>query len=278
MSQNTYTYVSKFFKLLNVKFFHNFYKDNLLKGISFSADQETSQLLDSHGIIFRYIENGFTLISKSDPKFESLSYSGKKTLIFNFKINLSNFLNFTDIPYNSSQKLIFQNIQDQSNEKLHSGFFVDNDNIKTHEKDGIVGQISLTINSKNQFFGSQNLSNKKNELNYSIHFNSRKIKFRYNFYSSNQLIDFSSYFITDEQNSIKIDNYKTRTLASGLSVFYIAIDEPIFASENYSKKLYLKKEDNLLSPFSLFLPYPKAENISFDEKENLFFNDVYVKI
>ena len=151
MTYNTYNFVSKFYKLLNVKFFHNFYKDNLLKGISFSSSEETSQLLDSHGIIFKYIENGFTLISKLDPKFESPSYGGEKTLIFNFKINVSNFLNFTDIPYNSSQKLIFQNTQDQSNEKLHTSFFVDDDNIKSHEKDGIVGQITLTINFKNQF-------------------------------------------------------------------------------------------------------------------------------
>ena len=278
MTYNTYNFVSKFYKLLNVKFFHNFYKDNLLKGIRFSSSEETSQLLDSHGIIFKYIENGFTLISKLDPKFESPSYGGEKTLIFNFKINVSNFLNFTDIPYNSSQKLIFQNTQDQSNEKLHTSFFVDDDNIKSHEKDGIEGQITLTINFKNQFFGSQEATKINNELDYSIHFNSRKIKFRYNFYYSNQLVDFSSYFITDEQNTIKIENYKTRTLASGLRVFYIIIDDPTFASETYSKKLYLKKEDNFHSPFSLFLPFPRAENISFDEKENLFFNDIFVKV
>ena len=278
MKRNTYTFVSSFNKLLNVNFFHNFYKDNLLKGISFTPDKETSRLLDSHGVILRYIKNGFSLISKLDSRFESISYGGEKKLIFDFKIDISNFLSFTDIPYKSSQKLVFQNTQDQSNEKLHTGFFVNDDNVKLHEKHGIVGQICLKINLKNQFFGSEEATTKKDELNYSIHFNSRKIKLRYNFYSSKQLVDFKSYFITDEQNSFRIKDFKSRTLASGLNVFCITTDETISVSEKYSKKLYLIKDDSFLSPFSLFLPYPETKNISFDDEKNLFINDIYVKV
>ena len=279
MLKNSYSFVSRFFKLLNVRFYHNFFKNNLLKGLTFTADDETSKLLNNYEILFKPIENGFTLISKSDPKFESISFAQELKLNFYFKVNNPNFINITDIPYTNSQKLFFKNNQDYSNEKLHSSFFVDQSNIFPSEGEGITGQILLTINSKNQFFGNGNTSIKKNELNYSIHFNTRQIKFRYNFIpNKNNVQDFDSYYITNEQNSIKLREYKTRTLANGSSVYYILIDEKILASEKYKNKLYLKREDDFLTYFSIFLPFPKPMNISYDEKEKLFINDVFVNI
>ena len=156
---------------------------------------------------------------------------------------------------------------------------MDQSNIFPSEDEGITGQILLTINSKNQFFGNGNTSIKKNELNYSIHFNTRQIKFRYNFIpNKNNIQDFDSYYITNEQNSIKLREFKTRTLANGSSVYYILIDEKILASEKYKNKLYLKREDDFLTYFSIFLPFPKPMNISYDEKEKLFINDVFVNI
>lgn len=129
MLKNSYSFVSRFFKLLNVRFYHNFFKDNFLKGLTFLADNETNSLLNNYGILFRPIENGFTLISKTDPKFESISFAEELKLNFYFKINNPDFINITDIPFTNSQKLLFKNTQDQTNEKLHSGFFVDESNV-----------------------------------------------------------------------------------------------------------------------------------------------------
>ena len=279
MLKNNYSFVSRFFKILEVQFYHNFFNNNLFKGLVFLADEQTNSLLKNYEILFRPLENGFTLISKLEPKFESVSFAEELKLNFYFKIKNPEFINITDISYTNSQKLIFKNMQDQKSEKLHSGFFVDQSNAVSSEEEGIIGQVFLTINSKNQFFGSTLASKKKNELNYSIHFNSRQIKFRYNFFSSsNSVLDFDGYFITNEQNSIKLKEYNTRVLANGSIVVYMIIDEKILASEKYENKLYLKKEDDFLTYFSIFLPFPKPINISYDEKEKIFINDIFVKI
>ena len=278
MLKNTYNFVSSFEKLLSVKFYHNFYKDNFLKGLDIFTDPETNRLLSSYGILFRPIDNGFTLVSKSDPKFESLTYAGELNLVFYFKIPNKFFLNFTDIPFSNNQKFIFQNTQDISNEKLHSNFYVEADDIESTDEDGLLGQISLTINSKNQFFGSEDAAKIKKELTYSIHFNSRQVVFRYNFISSSQIIDFDSFYVSDEQNTFKLKNFKTRTLASGKSVSYIIIEDKILASESYSKKLYFKKEDDFLSYFSKFLPYPTTNNISYEVNNDTYFSDVFVMV
>ena len=50
------------------------------------------------------------------------------------------------------------------------------------------------------------------------------------------------------------------------------------SSEKYKNKLYLKKEDDFLTYFSIFLPFPKPINISYDENEKIFINDIFVKI
>lgn len=278
MLQNTYKYVSSFEKLLTVKLNHNFYKDNLLRGLTFFADPDTNRLLSSLGILLRPTENGFTLVSKSDPKFESLTYAGALDLVFFFKIPNKYFLNITDIPYTNNQIFIFKNKQDVSNEKLHSNFYVEPDDIKATEDGGLLGQISLTINSKDQFYGSEDAALVKKELTYSIHFNSRQVVFRYNFISSSQTNDFDSFYVTDEQNTFKLKNFKTRTLANGQSVSYITIEDKILVSESYSKKLYFKKEDDFLSYFSIFLPYPTTNNISYDHKNETFYSDVFVNI
>lgn len=278
MSKNTYKYVSSFEKLLTVKLNHNFYKDNLLKGLSFFADRETSGLLASLGILLRPIENGFILVSKSDLKFESITYAGTLDLVFFFKISNKYFLNITDIPYTNNQKFIFKNKQDVSNEKLHSNFYVDPDDIEVTEDGGLLGQISLTINSKNQFYGSEAAASVKKELMYSIYFNARQVVFRYNFIPSSQGTDFDSFYVTDEHNTFKQKNFKTRTLANGQSVSYILVEEKTLVSESYSKKLYFKKEDDFLSYFSIFLPYPTTNNISYDVKNDTFYSDVFVNI
>lgn len=279
MVKNQYNFVSKFSKLISVKFYHNFYNDNLLKELDITVEEETGRLLQSHGILIRFLENGFTLIAKKDPKFEFESFAGKIKLIFFFKIKNNSFLNITDIPYTNNQKFIFQNTQDLSSEKLHSSVYVDENNIKKTFDDGVFGEICLNINSKNQFFGSETAGKVLDELVYSIHFNARKVKFRYNFFSkSNVLSDFEKYFITDEQNSFKLNTYDNRILANGTSVYFMIIEDEILASQTYSNKLYLKKEDDFLTYFTIFLPFPKASTISYDMDDNTYFNDVFVRI
>lgn len=278
MLKNKYNFVSSFSKFLSVQFYHNFYKDNLLKELDIYPDEDTNRLLKSHGILMRFIENGFVLISKKDPKFESQNFAGEIKLVFFFKIKNNFFLNITDIPYTNNQKFIFQNTQDVSSEKLHSNVYVDQKNSQSTDKEGVFGEICLNLNSKNQFFGSKVASKVSNELMYSIHFNARKVIFRYNFFSADSIVDFRKYFITDEQASFKLNNFNIRILANGMSVYFIIIEEEILVAQTYKNKLYLKKDDDFLTYFSVFLSYPKSNTISYDGHENVYYNDVFVKI
>ena len=278
MLKNKYNFVSSFSRFISVNFYHNFYKDTLLKGLEIIPDKNTDKLLKNHSILVRYIENGFTLVSKKEHKFEASNFAGEIELIFFFKIKDSFFLNITDIPYTNNQKFIFKNTQDLANEKLHSNLFVDQENTQETDEDGIFGEICLTVNSKNQFFGSELASEGFDELTYSIYFNSRKVKFRYNFFSPNLIVNFEKYFITDEQDSFKLNAYNTRILSNGSLVYSIIIEDDILVSQVPSAKLFLKKDDDLLTYFSVFLPHPKPNTISYDSNDGIYYNDVFVKI
>lgn len=249
MLSNTYRYVSNFAKLLNVAFYHNYYEDNLLKEIGFFLDNETKMLFKSYGLQFRLLDNGFVILRSLDEKYNSPSYKGILNLKVYFRFTNDLFLNITDIEYSNDMEFKFENEQDKTEEKLHKNLFVDASNINFKETNGIIGEISLNLNLQDQFFGYEEKVNLPQELNYSIHFNSRKVKFRYNFYATKEITDADNYYITDDQETFKISQPKLRILASGKSVYSFLMNDEIILSEKYSRKLYLKKEDDFLTYF-----------------------------
>jgi hypothetical protein len=56
------------------------------------------------------------------------------------------------------------------------------------------------------------------------------------------------------------------------------LEDEINASQSYSKKLYLKKEEDFLSSFSMYLPLPKPSNISYEIDKKIFVADTFIKI
>ena len=278
MIKNNFKYRSNFKRLLDFNAYHNFYNDNILRSINFTTSNETRQTLKNYEILFRPSDNGFSLLSKSDPKLGGPSFGGEISLVFNFKINDNTFINKTDIPFSNNLKLVFKNTQDQNDEKLHQSFFVDEECIEESDEDGVTGTIALTINSSNQFFGTEEFVTNNKTLKYSISFNARKVKFRYNFYSQSPVLDFEKYYLTDEISSFKLNESKNRLLASGKSVFSIELPEEIAAIERYSNKVFLKKEDEFFTSFSKYLPHPTPNNISFDFSEEFFYADIFIKI
>ena len=278
MNKNSYAFISSYSKLVNVNFFHNFYRDNLLRGLVYSIEEETADLLRNYNIIFRKTENGFTLIHRNESKFNSLSFSGVINLIFYVEFPNKSFLNFTDVPFSNNQKFMFSNTQDVQNETLHKSNFVDTSCIEECESNGLKAQISLFLNTKNQFFGSETEFPIRTALDYAVYFNSRKIKLRYNFYSNPPLTDFENYFVTDDQNTFKINTFSQRELANGKIVHCISLDEQILASDTLNIKLFLKKENDFLSNYSMHLSLPDIKNISYDAQQDLFFNDLFILI
>ncbi|GGE40971.1 hypothetical protein [Psychroflexus planctonicus] len=275
---NSYNYVSNFRKLLSCKLKHTYYNDNVLKNVVVKPDLETQELLDNFNILFRLTNDGFVLLSKVDNRFASKNYEGAIRLKFIFEVKNNYFINITDLPFSSNQKLCFFNEQDLSDEKLQLSNPVDENDSFSYDNNGINGEINLKINTKNQFFGNEEALENKQQLNFSILFNSREVKLRYNFYSLKENNVFKNYYLTDENNTIKIKDFKQRFLASGTKAHFVILEEKIVVSELYSNKMYLKKEDDILSYFSLFLPHPKPSNISYDRNIDYFINDIYVKI
>ena len=78
--------------------------------------------------------------------------------------------------------------------------------------------------------------------------NTRDVIIRYNF----QIDDKSakSFYITDEDENIRLKNFKKRYLASGLEVRYITINKPVKLSEFMNNKFFLKKDDNFFKSYT----------------------------
>ena len=278
INKNSFSYVSSYNKLLTVQMLHNYFDDNLFRDVSFSVENETKSILKNYDIIFKPNVNGFSLINKIENRHTSPVFGGEISLKFKFNIVLKTFLNITDIPYRSNLLLNFNNSSDQKNEKLHTNFFVDESNILSTNDEGIYDYINRIMNQDNDYFGSEKATLKKNELNFTVNFNRRLVKFRYNFYSNKPVIDFDKYYITDEQNSFQLKKFEKRLLANGREVFSMLLEDEINASQSYSKKLYLKKEEDFLSSFSMYLPLPKPSNISYEIDKKIFVADTFIKI
>tara|TARA_B100001250_G_C19773742_1_gene778532 strand:+ start:333 stop:1169 length:837 start_codon:yes stop_codon:yes gene_type:complete len=275
MPYNTINYTSNFKKIIAVKLFHNFFLNGKFNFFDIKPNNETKRYLTNYGIIFRKDDNGFVLILNNDDKFASSTFKGDVTLCFQLEFKDDFFLNYTDIPYNNNQKLIFSNSYDV---KLHKNEYVDNTSCHIDSNSGFSSDITLTINKNNEYFGYENTKSDLQEITYKVNFNTRDLIFRYNFITSKK--ELNGFFITNEEGSVKYNNFYKRILSSGLDVFCFNYKNNIKASEFYDIKLFLKKnqQGSLLSVFNLQLPHPEKNNISFDDDSKLFYADIFVNI
>ena len=109
MRKNTINFISNFKKIIQVKIDHNFFTNEDYIFTDFNPDEISKLTIKNYGLIFRKIQNGFVLLSNFNERFSSKVFGGVVNLNFNFKILDSNFLNYTDIPYNNDQKFVFKN-------------------------------------------------------------------------------------------------------------------------------------------------------------------------
>jgi len=274
--QNIIEYVTNYKKIIEVKVLHNFFLNGGFSQMRIKPNITTKSLLNDYGIIFRNNINGFVLIIDNDEKFSSPTFKGDLTLHFDMDIKDDHFLNYTDILYTNDQKLHFTNIYDN---KLHKNEFVDADVSHVNHNGVFSAEIVLVINKKNEYFGYGKKKINIKESNYTISFNSRKIQLRYNFIAS--VKNFKSFYLTDEENELYDQNFYKRVLSSGKEVYSIEYNTIIQAGEFYDIKRFLRKsqvEEGLLNLYSLELPHPIKENISFDASSNIFYADIYVTL
>ena len=275
MSYNTISYKSNFRKIITVKLFHNFFLNGKFNFFDIQPNNETKRYLTNYGIIVRKDDNGFVLILNNDDKFSSSAFQGNITLDFHLEFKDDYFLNYTDIPYNNSQKLIFSNSYGVN---LHKNEYVDNTCSHIETNNAFSSDIVLTINKNNEYFGHENKKNDLKEIVYKVNFNSRDIIFRYNFITSKQ--ELNDFFVTNEEGGVRYTDFYKRILSSGLEVISLNYKNNVKASEFYDIKLFLKKNQkgSLLNIFNIQLPHPDKNNISYDDNNSLFYADIFVNI
>ena len=285
MRKNTINFISNFKKIIQVKIDHNFFTNEDYIFTDFNPDEISELTIKNYGLIFRKIQNGFVLLSNFNERFSSKVFGGVVNLNFNFKILDSNFLNYTDIPYNNDQKFVFKNnfikTNTGSNSKkteylLHENNYASSTDILEKENSLLSGSVQLGINQNDEFFGKAKKSSKL--INYKINFDSRLVKLRYNLISEKKISNIKKFYVSNDEN--KLDNIKLykRNLMSGKEVFSIEIDEMIKMKDNLELNYFLKKDDKFFNSFSLPLPLPKKSNISYDKKNDLFYADMFVNI
>jgi len=286
MRKNTINFISNYKKIIEVKIDHNFFTNEEYVFSDFNPDEISTLTIKNYGLIFRKIQNGFVLLSNFEERFSSKVFSGIVKLNFNFKILDSNFLNYTNVPYNNDQKFIFKNNFNKKNTRssnkkteyllLHKNIYVSSKDLLEKENSLLLGLVKLEINENDQYFGKVKKSDKL--INYKINFDSRLVKLRYNLISETKISDFKKFYISNDEN--KLDNIKLyrRYLMSGKEVFSIEIDKMIKMKDKLELNYFLKKNDKFFNSFILPLPLPKKSNISFDKKNNIFYADIFVNI
>ena len=271
---NQINYKSNYKKIVEIQIKHDFFKSNNCSTFEIRPDIETQDLFINYGLIFKKTSNGFVLISSGGLRYSSRSFSGPIKLRFSLKNNDPLFLNYTNLSLENGNHLVFKNRGDK--ELLHESEFVDQSTISGFSEELFSGEIVLRINNKNEFFGNGSEESTLDPKQYQIKFTSREVTVRYNFYSSNEAFDFTDYYVTDEENTLKINTIEERQLASGKNVFCIQQSDPIKCSQFYDESFFLRKEDNFLNTFSIQLPSLEPKNISKIFAKQKYFAEIYV--
>ena len=271
---NQINYKSNYKKIVEIQIKHDFFKNNNCSTFEIRPDIETQDLFRNYGIIFKKTSNGFVLISSGELRYSSGSFSGPINLRFSLKNNDPLFLNYTNLSLENGNHFVFKNRGDD--ELLHESEFVDQSTVSGFSDELFSSEIVIIINNENEFFGNGSEESTADSKQYQIKFTSRVVTVRYNFYSSNEAFDFVDYYVTDEENTLKINTIEERQLASGKNVIYKIKIDPVKCSQFYDETFFLKKKDNFLNTFSIQLPSLDPKNISNVLAKQKYFAEIYV--
>lgn len=274
VDKNIYRFTTRYSKIVEVNIYHEYFNDKIPKSISVSPTLTSAQQLREYGVLFKPSSNGFVLLADADSISSSEVFSGPVTFKFSLDFRDPLFLNYTSLPYHSSQHIQLNNLN--TSKRLHRQTFVSEDDILESDQDKISATIDLVLNQNNEFFG-QERSDRVTEV-YQIQFAARRVLGRFNLYSSKELYDFDRYFVTDETGDLRLDQFERRHLENGLKVFSLTIQDSLKIAERFNHRYFLKRENEFNQIYSKYLPQLNAKNISFDKSLNEFIADVFVKI
>lgn len=264
-------FVSKYRKVISVSILHSFFNDSILKYIDIKPSVKTLKLMKSYGLIFRNTNGGFVILSENDERYTGSIFNGSIFLEFKLSFLDKYFINYTDIPFENYNIFIFEN---NYSDLLHKNSIVDINCVKNSDEQ-LSAKIILKIDENYGYFGNTNID-PFGPVDYKIIFNSRKITLRYNLIVNTNNIN--SYYITNEDENFRLDDFKNRILNSGKNVYSLVYSKEIQCKEFYDFRFYLKKDDSFFKSFTLPLPHPDIKNISHDLTNNMFYADIFVNI
>lgn len=273
---NRIQYQSSFQKIVEVKILHEFFLNKQCNTFQVHPTNDTATLLKNYGILFKPSSNGFVLIRSNEKRFKSPLFSGSIKLVFILKNNDPYFLNYTEIDFVAGKYYTFKN-NDES-ELLHPGKYVDS-NVETIEEhtELFSGEITLTINQGNEFFGESEVEQSVQSKQYQIRFNARNVVTRYNFLTQQENFIQQGYFIEENQKNIS-SNFKERILANGKKVFSTELNSSTPLSQAHEFYASLKRKGRFFNTFEIKLPTHNIKNISKDKDSKKIYADIFINI
>lgn len=270
--QNSISLKTNFKQIVEVLVFHEYYKNRNCTTIDFVPDQQSRSMIRNYDLLFKKTAQGFVLLQNRDSKTTSPSFLGPVTFGFNMVFKDVLFLNRTNMPYQNNQLMLFNN-ETPDRDRLHDDSYVGEKDIQPYVGNGIVGKIELILNQKDEFFGVETRS--LDSYQYKIFFDARTFILRYNFYFTGPEGDINKFYILNEKDGKRYQNFTARKLENGMDVFSLELTDEVKLKEQFDFLFYLKKEDEFDKSFSKFLPHPEPKNLSFDAKRNLFIIDLF---
>lgn len=273
---NRIQYQSSFQKIVEVKILHEFFLNKQCNTFQIHPTNDTATLLKNYGILFKPSSNGFVLIRSNEERFKSPLFSGSIKLVFILKNNDPYFLNYTEIDFVAGKYYSFKNTDDS--ELLHLGKYVDS-NVETIEEhpELFSGEITLTINQGNEFFGESEVEQAVQSKQYQLRFNARNVVTRYNFLTQQENFIQQGYFIEENQKNIS-SNFEERILANGKKVFSTELNSSTPLSQAHAFLASLKRKGPFFNTFEIKLPTHNIKNISKDKDSKKIYADIFITI
>ena len=283
METRTFKYSTAFSKLAEVEVLHEYYRSGRCSDLVFQPCQETRELLRQFSILFRTGNSGFTLLMDENRDLSSPVFGGVLRLQFNFKSRNPLFLNFTDIPYENDQYLVFSSASNNG-DVLHPSSSVQATSRVSNPSDGFSGHVELYFNEGNELFGRGELERPARlGRNHTIRFGARKTTWRYHFYGEEKLVDqYVDFFIKgkDRVSGVVVFGQSERsTLKNGTPSFTITLEGPTVLMEKPTQLFTLNKaSDSSGQSYLKTLPNANPQHLNYNEKLNIFYTEIFVKL
>jgi hypothetical protein len=283
METRTFKYSTAFTRLAEVAVVHAYYRSGRSSDLVFQPSQETQELLRQYAILFRAGNSGFTLLMDENRDLSSPVFGGALRLRIDFRSLNPIFLNFTDLPYVNDQYLEFSSASNNGY-ILHPDAVVGENSRMERPSDGLSGCVELYFNQENELFGQGELPRLPSlGRSYTIRFGARKTCWRYHFYGEEHLVDqYLDFYIQNKSRESVVMEFgvpEKQPLKNGAPGFTITLEAPTELMDKPTQVLTLNKAAGHNGQrYVKTLPNANPQHLNYNEKLNIFYTEIFVKL